>query len=139
MPFLDQLDFHTESPTSKVVILDSPLRYQVSDGRVYTTPVGFRTDLASVPWWLSSLAPPWQQSARAGVLHDCSYRWSEVWMIGRAAADELLYAGLRDDQAGWLRAQAMLRAVRSFGGAAWARWRATPAAGKGVAAPPVSP
>ncbi len=138
MPFLDRLDFHTESPTSKVVILDSRLRYQASDGRVYTIPAGFRTDLASVPWWLNSLAPPWQQSARAGVLHDCAYRWEEVWKSGRAAADELLYTGLRDDQTSWLRAQAMLRAVSWFGGEAWARWRATPATSKGVLPPPVS-
>jgi hypothetical protein len=132
MPFLDVLDFHTESPTSQVVILDSRLRYQARNGVVYTVPAGFRTDLASVPWWLRSLAPPWHQSGRAGVLHDCAYRWDEVWKLGRDAADELLYAGLRDDHADWLRSQAMLRSVRWFGAAVWERWRIVPEPERGV-------
>ena len=83
--FLDVLDFHLEGPTSEIVTLDTNLRYQSEAGVIFTVPAGFRNDLASVPGWLRSLAPPWQQSARAGVLHDCGYRWFELWQIDRAS------------------------------------------------------
>ena len=121
--------------SDKFVHLEQPLRYERGDGRVFTVPAGFRTDLASVPWWLRSLAPRWQSSLRAGIFHDCGYRWFEVWIIARAVVDDLLYEQLRADGTSRLHAWAMRQAVRSFGGLAWSRWRGTPEAEKGVKPP----
>ena len=102
--FLDELDFHSEGPTSEIVVLDSVLRYQDSVGRTYSVPPGFRTDLASVPRMLRSLAPAWRQSARSGVIHDCGYRWFEVWGVSTREIDNLLYEALRADGTGRIRA-----------------------------------
>lgn len=72
--FYNELDFHLEGPTSEQVVLDRPLDYMF-DGLPLAVPAGFVCDLASVPKWLRSIAPPWQQSARAGVIHDEGYRF----------------------------------------------------------------
>ena len=136
--FLDDLDFHLEGPTSKIVVLDAALRYRSSNARLFTIPTGFRCDLASVPSWLRWLAPPWQQSARAGVLHDCGYRWFEVWGVARDDVDGLFHEGLLADKTDPSRARLMTWAVQVFGGRAWQRWRATPEVEKGVKPDPVA-
>lgn len=132
--FLDRLDFHLEG---EVVVLDRPLRYRSGDARVFTVPAGFRNDLASVPAWLRSLAPSWQQTARAGVLHDCLYRWFEVWSVSRADSDALFHEALRVDRTDAFRAWLLWKAVALFGGAAWKRWRRTSQAERGVRPPPI--
>jgi hypothetical protein len=47
-------------------------------------PAGYRTDLASVPWWIRWLLPPNGKYGKAAVIHDfiCSYR--TVNMNGQA-------------------------------------------------------
>ena len=135
--FLDDLAFHIENPQTEVVVLDALLRYRSADGRLFTIPAGFRNDLASVPNALRSIAPPWSQSARSGVMHDCGYRWYEVWAVEKPDLDRLFYEGLRSDGTGRIRARLMTWTVQVFGGPAWRRWRSTPAADKGVVPPPV--
>lgn len=129
--FLDELDIQVEA-TGTMVVLRKELRYKSSDNRTYTIPSGFRCDLASVPGWLRSLAPPWQQSARAGVLHDCGYRWFEVWNAEKKVVDSLFHEALRADKTGRFRARAMYFAVKFFGGITWKNWRKTPESEKGV-------
>ena len=101
-------------------------------GRLYRVPPGFVSDLASVPGWLRSLAPPWQQSARAGLLHDYAYRIGahpagSIRKITRSEADLLLWEGLRADDVGRIRSRAMWAAVRTCGASSWRRkkvsWR----------------
>ena len=118
--FLDDLDFHLEGPTSKLVVLDAQLRYKASVTKVLMVPVGFICDLASVPKLFIALAPDWQQSARSGVLHDWLYRTGR---LARAAADAMFRAALRSDGVGRFRAWAMYQAVRIGGRRAWRRYR----------------
>lgn len=135
--FLDVLDFHLEGPTSRRVVLDAPLRFRhctasYSHGsHVYMVRTGFRNDLASVPLLLRSLAPPWQQSARAGVLHDMLYRFGGYQLAGgvvivsmpRKRADSIFRDALRSEGVGRIRSWAMYRAVRLFAGGVWRRYR----------------
>jgi hypothetical protein len=130
--FLDPLDLRSDDPSKEIVILNKDLRYRDAPGAIYTIPAEFQCDLASVPWWLRSLAPPWHQSARGGLLHDCGYRWFEVWRCSRAQVDSLFYEALRSDGVGRVRAGLMRTAVRLFGRKAWKRWRETPEDRKGV-------
>ena len=126
----------TRPGTGEFVHLEQPLRYERDDGRVFAVPAGFRTDLASVPRWLRWLAPAWQHSLRAGIFHDCGYRWFEVWVLARPVLDDMFYEQLRADGTHRVRAWAMRRAVGSFGGFAWNDWRDTPEADKGAKPPP---
>lgn len=153
--FLDDLEFELAPGHDLVVVLTSRLRYQDRKGRVFTVPKRFRCDLASVPKLLRSVSTPWQVSARAGVLHDCGYRWFEVWKIPRREMDEVYRQALRDDQAeaneaepagnwftrGWRRVSQPTRAwiqkagVRLGAWRAWRRWRSTPKKQKGIKPP----
>ncbi len=135
--FLDPLAITITGPTSQIVELTGGIRYKDDNGKVYPVPEGFKCDLASVPKWLQSLAPPWEQSGRAGVLHDCGYRWEEVWHLGKKKVDDLFYEGLRADGVGRFSAKAMQLAVRMFGKKAWDGWRTTPEQDKGVQPGPV--
>ncbi len=136
--FLDPLSFDVPDAGEQVVVLTEKLRYRADDGTLFTMPVSFETDLASVPAALRFLAPPWQRSARAGVLHDCAYRWDEVWKVGRRPIDRHFYEALRADGTGRLRARGLQGAVRLFGRRAWNLWRNTPETAKGVRPPPIS-
>jgi len=136
--FLDRLSFEVPAPNTQVVVLEQRMRYRGRDGKVFTVPARFETDLASVPALLRALAPPWQQCARAGALHDCAYRWYEVWKLDRKQVDRQFYEALRADGTGRIRALGMQAAVRVFGSRAWNGWRRTDPAGKGVQPPPVA-
>jgi hypothetical protein len=48
----------------------------LGSGIMVSVPVGYRTDLASVPWWIRWLLPPNGKYGKAAVIHDfiCSYR-----------------------------------------------------------------
>jgi hypothetical protein len=91
-----------------------PLRYLDSKKRLWIIPVGFETDLASIPrmpivWFL------WGDRVhREGVLHDYAYRINSVyhvktafgaWMpvdkqVTRKEADDLLFEAMRSEGAG---------------------------------------
>ncbi len=126
--FLDTLDFRLVGPTSKRVVLDAPLRFE-DDNITYTIPKGFSNDLASVPLWLRSLAPPWQQSARPGVLHDYFYRRGGYFLdevivpMSRLQADKIFQVALKSEGVSNFRARVMYRAVRWFAGGAWENYR----------------
>ena len=47
-----------------------PLTYTSNDGRFFEIPIGFKTDLASVPKIFWSIFPPDWSYAKAAVLHD---------------------------------------------------------------------
>ena len=129
--FLDDLRFELVPGEELTVKLTAELRYVDTDGFLYTIPEGFECDLASVPRFLRSIATPWHQSARAGVLHDCGYKWFEVWAIHRVGMDELYNQALRDDDVSRFRAWLQKRAVRIGGWRAWDRWRRAPQIVKG--------
>ena len=81
-------------------------------------PKGFRTDLASIPWWLKWLPflDPTDPKYRMAVIHDAMYAMQEVY---REDADMVFRSGLKADGVGiWIR-MAMYYGVRLGGRKAW--------------------
>lgn len=101
--------------------LEEALTYYAADGRAFTIPAGFRTDLASVPRILPGLFRLLFRSelhtARAAVLHDFLYASGAVT---RREADALFYEALRATHEGTVGAWAMWLGVRAGG---WFAWR----------------
>jgi hypothetical protein len=137
MSFKSDLQFELEPNEKLTVRLTAPLMYEDADMAV-VVPVGFRCDLASVPRIVRSISTPWHLSARAGVLHDCAYRWFEIWEIPRKPADGLYQRALISDGVPGWRAWMQKTAVRMGAGGAWKRWRATPEDDKGVRPHPIA-
>lgn len=52
----------------------------LGSGIAVNVPVGYRTDLASTPWWIRWMLPPNGKYGKAAVIHDyiCSYRTVSV-------------------------------------------------------------
>jgi Protein of unknown function (DUF1353) len=104
-------------PQPEIWIVMAPLVWQGEFGPI-TVPVGFRTDLASIPVSFRKL----QQfdangiSRRPAVLHDWGYAWRG---IGKDNADELLRLSLLAEGATEFVAQTFYLGVHVFGQAAW--------------------
>ena len=79
-----------------------------------TIPLGFRTDLASVPQFLWPLFPPWEGYGPAAVVHDYLYCCSEEeWT--RKDADKLFLDIMRTLGTGLFSRRCIYLAVRGFG------------------------
>ena len=95
--------------------LRAPLVYETRAGETITVPAGFVTDLASVPRGLRNLAPRWNRSAEAAVLHDFAY----VRGGSRRKADALFYEALRESGVSRLGSWMMWAGVRLGASFAW--------------------
>jgi hypothetical protein len=88
--FLDTLNVNAiDNRTWK---LTKSLSYVTKEGETITAPVGFVTDLGSVPrllWWFLS---PWD-IARAAVIHDFMYSRSETYK--RKTADSTFLESMK--------------------------------------------
>lgn len=96
-------------------ILLSPFAYQYGE-KVYTAPVGFKTDFASVPrifWWLF---PPTGEYKEAAVIHDYLY---VTQPCTRAEADKVLLEAMKDLRVGTIKRRLIYSAVRLGGGIPW--------------------
>ena len=122
--FLAPLQFHLVPGRELLVELDAPLIYESKAGWIYTVPLGFWCDLASIPRLARSFATSWHLTARAGVLHDLLYRWAEAFGLLRREADGLYREALRSDGVGRIRARIQWLGLRAFGWVAWRKWRA---------------
>lgn len=86
----------------------------IIDGKSYTIPPNFKTDLASIPrilWPL--LAPQYSGFVSASILHDYLYRCNNS--ISRQFADEVLYSALITENVTAFTASKFFLAVRLFG------------------------
>jgi Protein of unknown function (DUF1353) len=102
-------------------LLLRPLAYQ-SDlaGRIFTVPVGFRTDLASVPRLPLAYLLAGGRASEAAVVHDFLYR---SHLVPRRLADGVFReAAAVTGVPAWLR-WLMWAAVRAFGWRHWERQR----------------
>lgn len=88
----------------------------------FVIPKGFVCDLASVPWMFRSLAPSWQRTAGAGVLHDYLFK---TGLLSFRDANAIFREALRCPPAvDRVRAFGMWLAVWSpFGWMAWRKHR----------------
>lgn len=92
---------------------------------VITVPVGFYTDLASIPRFVKVfffwLITGWARGHKAAILHDYLYRTPGY--CHRSYADQQFYDALIVEQVPDSTAGRMWAAVRSLGGKAWAKHR----------------
>lgn len=69
--FTDQV---TISPSGTLWMTDAPLNWELlreGSGLVVSVPTGFKTDLATIPWWARWLFNPEDPAyAKAAILHD---------------------------------------------------------------------
>lgn len=73
------------------VRLNEPLTVRLQNGDWLTVPAGFVTDLASTPmviWWI---LPPWDEYARAAVVHDYLFQTGKYgWAFSNRAMLHLM-------------------------------------------------
>ena len=101
-----------------------PLEYRVGSAdssHMIEVPAGFRTDLASVPWFGRWLVSSWKGNAKAAVVHDYLYaaHGRRRYGYARSQADGVFLEalGVTGAKHRWL----MWAAVRLWGGTAWRR------------------
>ena len=87
-------------------------------------PVGFRTDLASIPRWLWPIVAPFELSLAAPIVHDFLYSHggrTHVLSVtlDRPTVDRIFYELMRRDGVWWWRRALAYRAVRLFGAKHW--------------------
>ena len=120
MPFLTEFS-STWQPKTETFILNRDLIYQGRDD-LWTVPIGFITDLASIPRLFRSIISKIGRHLRAAVVHDWLYV-EQPDGISRADADGVFRRIMREDEVGWFERWAMWSAVRSFGWIYWNRRR----------------
>lgn len=116
----DDVDLRPDASGRRFILLD-PLFTEVEVDGVHNTicvPVGFNTDLASVPRVLWGWIPPHGRHLRAAVVHDYLYSVADR---PRKEADQIFHALMRHMGVNRVRAGLMYAAVRAFGGSrgAW--------------------
>lgn len=118
MPFLSALELrHVPGGDTWKVI--QPLQYRDRRGRLLLVPVGYRTDLASVPRLAWRIVPRDHGPARRpAVLHDHIYT-DQTHRFSKAEADRIFYEALLDEGVGPVLAWLMYTAVRLGGRGNW--------------------
>jgi hypothetical protein len=112
------------------VLLDFPLTYRDRYGGYWRTRKSFDSDLGSIPP-AAQIVIPKDSAIRAFLFHDDAYDQHALlfsldgWTyrprpISRAEADDLLRETMAEDGLDGWRGAAAFRAVRAFGGGAWA-------------------
>lgn len=90
-----------------------------------TVPVGYLTDLASIPRfaWVTTGCPYMPQYVVPSIVHDLLYQThrDDYRPVTRKEADKIFHLLLRENGVGAYTAWKMYKAVRSFGHFAWRR------------------
>jgi hypothetical protein len=106
---------------------DKPGEWELSDTLIYASeltnnlivvPVGFVTDLASIPQRLRGIIRADGRERLPAIVHDYLYRNAPRW-CDRALADAIFFEALVDCGESYLRRQALYIGVRAFG---WMYW-----------------
>lgn len=109
--FLTDLDVRVLIDRPGWWLVTSPLVWD--DGRQrHVVPVGFKTDLASIPRPFRNTINVNGKSRRAAVLHDYLYSGR---CVARVDADRLFLDAMAADGVGWVTRRAMYAAVRAAG------------------------
>lgn len=103
----------------------APLVWQDKRYGLLTAPVGFVTDLASIPRVFRNLPflDPDGQSRRPAVIHDWLYDTALGRRYGKEFADSFLRASLTAEGTSQRTAWAFWAAVHYFGGPSWRAYR----------------
>lgn len=120
MPFRSSLEVKAVFGT-KQWQLTRPLFYVTANNRSVVVPVGYRTDLASVPrpvWWL--IPRDDEFARRPSVIHDFIYTHGTA-KFTKAEADQVFYDALLEEGMPKPLAWLMFAAVRIGGRGNWGR------------------
>lgn len=110
--------FYSEEEKSTQFVLMEEVDFIVGVG-AFTIPVGFVSDGASIPrFWWGRVQPFDGRYLRAFLKHDYLYSALNT-TVSRAEADKLLYDDLRAAGMGYITANEVYYAVRTFGGSCW--------------------
>jgi hypothetical protein len=96
--------------------------YQTDSNELISVPIGFQTDLASIPRGLWNLFPPVGKYDRAAVVHDFLYRFPGTKT--RAQCDSVFREALGACGVSRFTQWTLYLAVRSGGWKPWNRYRA---------------
>lgn len=120
MPFSDPNPVLKKFPDGIWEVMQ-PITYTTPAGYLVEIPVGFKTDLASIPRLVWSIFPRDGDYAPAAIVHDYLYRYHR--MAGRAVdrpeADGIFLDGMVDLGIGWATRWTIYAAVRAGGLLAW--------------------
>ncbi|MHB0817717.1 DUF1353 domain-containing protein [Stutzerimonas stutzeri] len=118
MPFESHLELR-HVPGSERWKVVTPLQYRTADGRLVIVPVGYRTDLASVPRLAWRIVPrDHVQARRPAVVHDFIYTHLPHRFTKREA-DKIFHAALLEEGMSKALAWLMHLAVRIGGRGNW--------------------
>jgi hypothetical protein len=95
------------------------LQQEVVHEDYFAAPVGFFTDLATVPKWLESFIKPYGLVSRAAILHDFAYIYNPIEQT-RKEADEMFLQVMLEDGVNGIKARLMYAFVRLV---SWIWWK----------------
>ena len=95
--------------------LERDLIYQ-GNKDLFTVPVGFKTDFASVPRLFWNILPPTGRYTKAAILHDWLYNSHAV---SKEDADGIFRRIMEEENVGVVKRNIMYFAVKFFGGNAY--------------------
>lgn len=116
--------------SSLIIVDDFGLPYQLYQELIYSSkrlgrdivvPVGFWTDLASIPKGFWNILPKSERYDRAAVLHDYLYQFNGC---SRADADGVLEEAMKDLNVNGLKLRIIYLGVRAGGWKKWGEYRA---------------
>ena len=120
MPFESELDLRSLPQRDAWRVL-RPLQYRLADRRLIVVPIGYVTDLASVPRIAWRIVPRDYAPARSpAVVHDYIYT-NLTHRFTKTEADRIFYDALLEQGAPKLLAWLMWCAVRIGGRGNWGR------------------
>jgi hypothetical protein len=105
-----------DSGTGRNWRVDEVFSYVAQDKSMVTVPIGFVTDLASIPRFLWSLWPPEGLYTDAAVVHDCCYAQQ---FFTRLRCDQILLEAMEDLGVSWWTRHVIYIGVRIGGWMAW--------------------
>lgn len=98
-------------------IVDAPLTWESYDGRVFTVPVGFKTDLATIGF-LNKIFRTSGNWNKAAVLHDFLYT-IPIGSLDRKSVDKYFLEALEDCNVNFITRNIMYYSVRLYGIFRW--------------------
>ncbi len=120
MPFESDLELRS-LPRADAWEVTRPLQYFAPDSRLVVVPVGYRTDLASVPRLAWRIVPRDHALARRpAVVHDYLYT-HQTHRFTKSEADRVFYDALLEEGMPQPLAWLMWCAVRLFGRGGWSQ------------------
>jgi len=113
--FLDPVDLEALQDGDHWKTLDEIVYITDSNERI-EVPVGFITDLASVPRVFWSILPPFGRYDGAAIVHDYLY---SIQIFTRSRSDAILLEAMKSEGVGWLTRWTIYLGVRVGGWVAW--------------------